>query len=232
VTISEHVGTRRPVVQTQVTVTIETATEQDHKERRASMEQQVAEAALAMVRPTTDSATRAAASNFLEEWNKTPEAWDVYSKWLASFSLESNTTELVGTQLLCLTLLQAKIRREVLQDSNNTTVLHTIYNQLLSLLQNTSTAFVRPLCVCAAALAVRCHGLQELVKECQSATSLSPLVALRMLACLPAQVEACQDLTTPQVTQVLFPYMEVVLDTCRRALASPDTMQPALEALQ
>ena len=195
-------------------------------------EQQVAEAALAMVRPTTDSATRAAASNFLEQWNKTPEAWQVYYTWLSAFSV-TNDTEAVGTQLLCLTLLQAKIRREVLQGSNNAS-LHPIQNQLLSLLQRTDAAspLLRPLCVCTAALAVRCNGSQEMISICQGATSITPLVALRILACLPAEVEARQDLTTPQVTETLYPFMEVVLDTVRRALASADTRQPALEALQ
>lgn len=190
----------------------------------------MAEAALAMVRPTTDSATRAAASNFLENWNKTPDAWDVYAKWLSAFSSEHDA-EVVGTQLLCLTLLQAKIRREVPRGTSNAS-LHAIYNQLLSLLQSTNGSMLRPLCVCTAAISTRCNGLQEMVQMCQSATSITPLVALRILACLPPEVEACQDLTTPQVTETLFPYMEVVLDTVRRALGSLDTMQPALEALQ
>lgn len=198
------------------------------------MEQQVAEAALAIVRPTTDGATRAAASNFLENWNKTGEAWVVYSKWLAAFEYQT-TSEKMGAQLLCLTLLQAKIRKQVPRGrTTNDVTLHGIYNQLLLLLQSTtaSSCLLRPLCVCTAALAVRCNGLQEMVQMCQSATLITPLVALRILECLPPEVEACQDLTTPQVTETLVPYMEVVLDTVRRALASPDTMKPALEALQ
>lgn len=193
----------------------------------------MAEAALAMVRPTTDASTRKAASNFLENWNETLEAWDVYCQWLAAFSLDANA-EVVGTQLLCLTLLQSKIRRQVPRGTSDAT-LHAISNQLLSLLQRTNgttSSLQRPLCVGTAALAVRCNGLHDMVTMCQSATVLSPLVALRILACLPEEVEACQDLTTPQVTEVLVPFMEVVLDTCRRALASPDTMHPALEALQ
>jgi hypothetical protein len=195
------------------------------------MEQQVAEAALAMVRPTTDSATRAAASNFLEQWTRTPEAWDVYGKWLHSFHTTDTSAEIVGTHLLCLTLLQAKIRREVPRGTNNAS-LHTIHNQLLTLTTDASPPILRPLCVCTAALAVRCGGLQELVSMCQSATSIKPLVSLRILACLPPEVEACQDLTTPQVTETLWPYMEVILDTVRRALAFPDTIQPALETLE
>lgn len=195
------------------------------------MEQQVAEAALAMVRPTTDAATRAAASNFLENWNQTPAAWDIYTKWLASFSMNDSIDDM-GTQLLCLTLLQAKIRREVPRGSTN--INHAIYTQLLTLLQQCNgSSLQKPLCICTAALAVRCSdSLSEIITACQSATLISPCVALKLLACIPAEVEACQDLTTPQVTEVLFPYMEVVLDTCRRALASRETMAPALEALQ
>jgi hypothetical protein len=195
------------------------------------MEQAVAEAALAMVRPTTDRATRAAASNFLEQWTRMPEAWDVYGKWLNSFHAANACAEIVGTHLLCLTLLQTKIRREVPRGTNNAS-LHTIYNQLLTLTSDASPPILRPLCVCTAALAVRCGGLRELVFMCQSATSIKPLVSLRILACLPPEVEACQDLTTPQVTETLWPYVEVILDTVRRALAFPDTIQPALEVLQ
>ena len=141
---------------------------------------------------------------------------------------------MMGTQLLCLTLLQAKIKRQIPRGTttNNSALL---YNQLLSLLQQCTNgeSLVKPLCVCTASLAVRCNALQELVTACcQSATSLSPVVALRLLASVPAEVEACQDLTTPQVTTELLPYMEVVLDTCKRALTSTETMAPALEALQ
>lgn len=197
------------------------------------MEQQVAEAALAMVRPTTDSATRGAASNFLESWNKSTDAetWQVYQKWLASFVLSSDS-EVVGTQLLCLTLLHSKIQRQVPRGTSDA-LLHSIYAQLLSLLQqctnDASSLLSKPLASCAAALAVRCNGLQELVATCQTATFCS---ALRLLASIPPEMEACNDLTTPQVTDVLVPYMEVVLDTCRRALASPDTIQSSLEALE
>ena len=197
------------------------------------MEQQVAEAALAMVRPTTDSATRAAASNFLEQWTRMP-GWNVYNKWLLSFHVNDDTlAEVVGTQLLCLTLLQAKIRREVPRGTTNNASLRTIYNQLLTLTTDASpSTMLRPLCVCTAALAVRCGDMQDLMSKCHSATSVTPLVALRILACLPPEVEACQDLTTPQVAETLWPYVEGVLDTVRRALAFSDTIQPALEALQ
>lgn len=201
------------------------------------MEQQVAEAALAMVRPTTNSETRAAASQFLEGWNQIPEAWNVYNQWLASFSVQSNDMELMGTQLLCLTLLQAKIKRQMPRGTttDNSAAL-PLYNQLLSLLQqctNGDESLVKPLCICTASLAVRCHALDELMTACQSTMSgLSPVVTLRLLASIPAQVETCQELTTPQVSAALVPYMEVVLDTCKQALTSTETMAPALEALQ
>ena len=80
------------------------------------MEDQVAQASLAMVSPTTDGATRRQASQFLEQWTKLPEAWDVYVKWLGSFrsspAIQSNGDQ-IAMQLLCLTMLQTKIRKEI-----------------------------------------------------------------------------------------------------------------------
>lgn len=235
------------------------------------MEQQVAEAALAMVRPTTDSATRSSASNFLEQWNqtRTPEAWAVYVKWLQSFHVHNNANinininpETLGMQLLCLTLLLAKIRREVpvqvqvananAKSSSLTSVdyvheqvqmqvqVAAIRNELWSFLQKSQPPLIAPLCSCVAALVARCGQVLELVELVTTSTSAStstssqsttPIIALKLLASLPPEMEACADFTTPQVTAELWPHMELVLDTVRRGLSSADTAGPALNAL-
>ena len=204
------------------------------------MEQQVAEAALAMVRPTTDSATRSAASNFLEQWNRTAEAWDVYIHWLQSFhndlalSQSSCSPETIGMQLLCLTLLLAKIRRELAKDSEDNQQMAVIRNEVwtLLLLQNIPKPVVSPLCSCIAALVARApHGqIEELVLSCSQSTNLT--IALKLLASLPPEIEACGELTTPQVTAELWSPMELALDTIRRGLGSMETARPALEALR
>ena len=80
------------------------------------MEQQVFSAASAMINPNTDSQTRSAASLFLEQWTQTTEAWNVYLAWLQSFSFSEE-----GMQLLCLTLLQSKIRRDIHRQNSNIT---------------------------------------------------------------------------------------------------------------
>ncbi|KAI2493942.1 hypothetical protein MHU86_20584 [Fragilaria crotonensis] len=212
------------------------------------MEQQVAEAALAMVRLTTDSATRSAASSFLEQWNRTPEAWTVYVKWLQSFAttfhndndVSANNNhcqrnpETMGMQLLCLTLLLAKIRREVqaatCKNSLESHQMGVIRNEVWNLLHNAPQALIAPLCSCVAALVARCGQIEELVTNCSQSTS--PVIALKLLASLPPEMEACRELTIPQVTAELWPHMELVLDTVRRGLGSADTARPALEALR
>jgi aspartate carbamoyltransferase catalytic subunit len=84
--------------------------------------QQVSHAALAMVRPHTDSQTRAAASAFLENWTRTRESWHVYGLWLRESqpsllqhasaintdSSSSSLQEAMGMVLLCLQLLKAR----------------------------------------------------------------------------------------------------------------------------
>lgn len=195
------------------------------------MEQQVAEAALAIVRPTTDSSTRSAASGFLEQWNRNPEAWGVYVKWLQSFhnDVTTNNPETMGMQLLCLTLMLAKIRRELTKDCIDIPQMAAVRNETWSLLQKVQHSAVAPLCSCIAALVARCGQVAELITTC--AQSTTPAIALKLLASLPPEMEACAELTTPQVTAELWPYMERVLDTIRRGLSSSDTARPALEAL-
>ncbi|CAB9496413.1 expressed unknown protein [Seminavis robusta] len=239
------------------------------------MEQQVAEAALAMVRSNTDAATRTAASQFLEQWTRTPEAWDIYAKWLRSFRDNHVNHDVngdaIGMQLLCLTLLQAKIRREVPRGTSPNDSLQAVRNELGSFLGGNRNiinnngaqqplqsaiheqaqlnhSVVTPLCICIAGLAARCGGVQDLISLCRlsnttqmtngssASSSSSPMIlpsnALRLLACLPPEVEACAELRSHQVTAELWPYLEPVLDTIRIALAREDTIAPALEALK
>ena len=199
------------------------------------MEQQVSEAALAMVRPTTDSTTRSEASKFLEQWTRTTEAWVVYVKWLQSFRQTGiSNAEVLGMQLLCLTLLQAKIRREVTRQGPS---LAAIRNEIWALLQEQQQSHpqrIGPLCGCMAALAARDGHLAELVQSCREGNILSPAVAMRLLANIPPEVEACGDLTTPQVTAELWPHIEGILDTVRIALLEKNevTSIPAMDALR
>ena len=240
------------------------------------MEQQVAEAAMAMVRSSTDASTRTAASQFLENWTRTPEAWDVYAKWIHSFqntttshnhhASTSNTGmdgDTMGMQLLCLTLLQAKLRREVPRGTTPNEALTAVRDELGSFLSQQqqqpalNPSIVTPLCICTAAIAARCGNLQELIAMCRlapnhnhhhhasssssssatlsSSGALLPAHALRILACIPTEVEACAELRTHEVTAELWPFLEPVLDTIRIALrnSSDDAMfAPALEALK
>ena len=227
------------------------------------MEQQVHEAALAMVRATTDRSTRSAASNFLEQWTRTPESWEVYVKWLRSFDLGGTRQsgapgvpppdEALGTQLLCLTLLVAKIRREVTRQ-NPPPAADSIRNEIWSLLSRqqqqqqqssslsspqdhstsgaTSPLLVGALCGCMAALTARDGHLAELVQTCCGGGP--SVVSLRLLANIPLEVEACGELATSEVTAELWPHIEKVLDTVRRALVANDeqTAKPAMEALR
>lgn len=236
------------------------------------MEQQVAEAAMAMVRSSTDASTRTAASQFLENWTRTPEAWGVYAKWIGSFHHNTSTNnnagvdgDTIGMQLLCLTLLQAKIRREVTRGTIPNESLTAVRDELGSFLSQQqlqhnqqqptlNQSIVTPLCLCTAAIAARCGNLQELIAMCRlspnqmnnnasSAASqvtpssvLLPAHALRILACVPLEVEACADLRTHEVTAELWPFLEPVLDNIRIALSSSSNdsviLTPALEALK
>ena len=77
------------------------------------MEQQVAQAALAMVLPTTTAAVRSQASQFLEGWTRTPDAWDIYIKWLRSFRDEVMNTMAVNSEQLGMQLLSSVQLMEV-----------------------------------------------------------------------------------------------------------------------
>jgi hypothetical protein len=224
------------------------------------MEIQVVEAALAIVRPTTDSKTRSDASSFLEYWNRSTEAWNIYVKWLQSFHRSNNDnnsadSETVGVRLLCLTLLLAKIRREVsrndLQNNNATTststattalLLASIRDEawtLLSLIappqqhdKNQNNPLLSPLCSCIAAIVIRSGNIGELVNGCSQAEPDRMMITLKLLASVPSEMEAFGELTTPQITAELWPHMELVLHTIRRGLvSSSNTLKTSLEAL-
>ena len=152
------------------------------------MEEQVAQAALALVSPTTDGTIRRQASEFLEEWTKTPESWEIYGKWLHSFSskLSSSSSPTnnnvisnddVPMQLLCLTMLQTKLRKEIPRNNPQgwhphvTLIRQELWEYLQQLSKNitinnhTTTALIAPLilptCICNAAIIVRCNILGE-----------------------------------------------------------------------
>lgn len=203
------------------------------------MEQQVAEAAKAMVHPNTNGETRAAASAFLDQFTRTPEAWSVYAAWVRSFAAQADA-ETMGMQLLCLQLLQGKIRREVPWGTSTRfpywALLQQIQAELGNFLQQgeTTSAAASSCCICLAALAVRCGGLSDLVQSCQRMTTLQPSLSLKLLAMIPLEVEACSNLRTPQVTAELWPFLELVLDFIRLALTSEsaDCVLSALETLK
>ncbi|CAJ1888117.1 unnamed protein product [Cylindrotheca closterium] len=205
------------------------------------MEDQVAQAALAMVNPTTDSATRRQASQFLEEWTQRHDAWDVYAKWLGSFrSMQEKTSDQIAMQMLCLTMLQTKLRKEI--PRNDPSKWHPsiqIVRQELweyARQQQFSTdaslsSLLTPCCICNAAVIVRCGILSDFMSHVGNTNSdLPPDAMFRLLACIPYEMEACQDLTTPQVTQELVPFLEVVLDIIRRGLEDTSTSNIQLPA--
>lgn len=203
--------------------------------RQKAMEQQVAEAALAIVRPSTPQETRNAASQFLEEWNKTPQAWAVYVKWLESFDVAETSPETTGMQLLCLTLLLAKIRRELMANNSNGCAqeMEQIRNQVGSLLKSThlspTSPLVTPLCGCMAALAARCGFVANLVSS--AGNELAPSVYLKLLGNIPPELEAT-SLQTSQITEALWPHLQPILDIVRSALMASEDKQTLMAALQ
>ena len=207
------------------------------------MEQQVVAAALAMIQPTTDSQTRSAASSFLEHWTRTPEAWEVYHSWLQSFHTSTVTTEDMGMPLLCLTLLQGKIRRDIYRTTSPSQTLLAIRQLLLELLDTSPSLLTNPLCACITAISARLGHVKEVVDMCTLSIPSTITITittrtisakqLKLLVALPTELEACGELTTPQVTAELWPHMERVLDTIRRALTMEEmTVMAALECLR
>eukprot|EP00535_Pseudo-nitzschia_heimii_P010320 CAMPEP_0197192208 /NCGR_PEP_ID=MMETSP1423-20130617/24726_1 /TAXON_ID=476441 /ORGANISM="Pseudo-nitzschia heimii, Strain UNC1101" /LENGTH=382 /DNA_ID=CAMNT_0042645051 /DNA_START=39 /DNA_END=1183 /DNA_ORIENTATION=+ len=219
------------------------------------MEREVARAALAMVKPTTDPICRREASRFLEEWTERPEALDVYTKWLASYRqqdksqtiMDENTCYQIPMQLLCLTMLQSKLRQEML---NSDTVITKTNRNSITALQMELWDYLRqepvldksllgPCCICNAITIVRSEGglkLDEFITSaCNRRLGLSPETSLRLLASIPSEMEVRQDLTTTQVRMALENHVEAALDLIRRGLSgntSTSTILPACQALQ
>jgi hypothetical protein len=226
------------------------------------MEDQVGQAALAMMSPSTDTTTRRQASQFLEDWTQTPEAWEVYAKWLHSYRIllenpandgngngngNSKRTQTpdhqIAMQLLCLTMLQTKIRKELPRQQPNAWHPHVphVRQELWEYLRQPSLSLdpslIMPCCICNAAIIVRCGLLPEFVTHANANVNasannggnqeLSPEASLRLLACIPSEMESCQDLTAQQVTEQLVPHLEPVLDTIRRGLVEPSTVLQA-----
>lgn len=192
----------------------------------------MAQAALALVSPSTDAVTRRQASQFLEEWTQLPEAWDVYAKWLASFhTLADKTSDQIAMQSLCLTMLQTKLRKEI--PRNDPSKWHPsvqiVRNELWEYArQKVDTSLIMPCCICNAAIVVRCGILEDFMAHIGSASAeLLPDMLLRLLACIPFEMEACQSLTKPQVTQELAPHLEVALDVIRRGVE--DSSNPGIQ---
>lgn len=216
------------------------------------MESEVARAALAMVQPTTDPVSRREASRFLEEWTKTPEALDVYTRWLASYRQQekpaaTNTNDYqIPMQLLCLTMLQSKLRQEMLLSTNTTSQdsLVALRMELWEYLRQQPSldrALLGPCCICNAITIVRSEGGKALTdfmsNACKDLIGLPPETTLLLLASIPSEMESRQDLTTSQVTKELQFHLEATLDLIRRGLSGGDTtttstVLPACRALK
>ncbi|KAL7564517.1 hypothetical protein ACA910_017676 [Epithemia clementina (nom. ined.)] len=234
----------------------------DHHQHQ-QQQHYVEEAALAVVHPHTDPQVRASASQFLESWTQTVGAWEVYVLWLQrplqqqqqQHEPPQTTMTLVGMQLLCLQLLQAKIRRDVPRNYNHTTttnggggpslaLLEQVHHALARILlmassgvtnniaynQNVWTPLIQPASICYAALSIRCGGVPQLVTLTTNSTihnsnnnnnnnndnncTMPPSIALGILSQVPLEMEACADLTTPQVAAELLPYLPTIQAAC------------------
>ncbi|KAL3913758.1 MAG: hypothetical protein SGILL_006366 [Bacillariaceae sp.] len=214
----------------------------------ASLEDQVAQAALCVVKANVSSEVRRQASQFLEEFTASPEAWEVYHKWLASYHrqnrdrLDCNNDQL-AMQLLCLTMLQSKIRKELRRSvAERHPSVNNVRQELweyLRQLRADDKALLNPCCLCNAAMMVRspdgmmAEFMAKLVAgvENTAAADLPRETSLRLLACIPSEMEACQDLTNAQVTAELAAHLEVVLHSIQQGLVN-NTTSTACQALK
>ena len=173
----------------------------------------VVEAATLVVQPTTNAATRAVASQFLEEWTQTAAAWDFYAPWLAATlqSARANPSH-VAVALLCLQMLQAKIRRELPSSSASTpsqTVLTNIREALSRVIfgpHQPPKALGQSACICFTALQVRTTPLSSLIPSllsmCSSGNHSTAVISasLNILGELPLELESCGTHTTTATT--------------------------------
>jgi hypothetical protein len=223
----------------------------------ATIEEEVQRAAIAVIQPTTDPATRRHASKFLEEFTRKTESLDVYVKWLTSFrqqeqSIASGATVniheyRIPMQMLCLTMLQSKLRQVLLQRSDGHTTnpnlrgIAAIRTELWEYLRQQPSldrTLVGPCCICNAIVIVRSEGaLAEFIANAgQNLLGLPQEIVLRLMSCLPAEMEARQDLTASQVREGLQFHIEAALDTIRKSLITnenrPSVVLAAYQALQ
>lgn len=209
--------------------------------------QQIANAAALVVRPETDPSTRRAASAFLETWTQSVEAWELYGPWLASFATNHHV-EHAGVELLCLQLLQAKIRRELPRGTHS----HGAFEAVRAALSQTilkcqqqqgqgAVAILQSACICLTSLEIRLGNLggfcPHVISSCSShhsdpSTALGPLTALRLLGEVPTEVERCSDLNATQITEELLPYWDRVAVILSHSLATPETCSLAAHALR
>ena len=213
---------------------------------------EVDQAAIALLDPSTDPTTRRLASQFLEHWMATESAWQGAVEWLhrscqpQATGLKIDESIRFSMTLLCLQLLQSKIRREVPLRSEPppTSVVPTnsLVMALSQLLQSESNSSVlSSACIALTALTVRCGQLSELLRICSYSLAAAfnsaprpepnnnhfpPLVALKVLSNIPQELSACA-LTTPQVTGALSPNAPAVLDSLRQSLMSSASMGSA-----
>jgi hypothetical protein len=97
-----------------------------------------------------------------------------------------------------------------------------------------------PCCICNAITIVRSEGGTKLTEFITNARNnsigLPPETTLRLLASIPSEMEARQDLTTTQVTEALQLNLEPALDLIRRGLSgdtsTTSTVLPACHALK
>eukprot|EP00536_Pseudo-nitzschia_multiseries_P011721 jgi/Psemu1/260089/estExt_Genewise1Plus.C_4120048 len=216
------------------------------------MEEQVARAALAMVQPTTDPASRREASRFLEEWTRTPDALDVYTKWLASYRQQgklgangvvSSDDCQIPMQMLCLTMLQSRLRREMRQSSstnpNGMAALRIELWEYLREQPHLNKSLIGPCCICNAITIVRSEGGTGLIEFLTNARNntigLPPETVMRLLGCIPSEIESRQDLTNGQVIEILQLHLEAALDLVAKGLSGGSDASililPACQAL-
>ncbi|KAG7350622.1 hypothetical protein IV203_009982 [Nitzschia inconspicua] len=235
------------------------------------MEEQVAQAARCIVQASVDPTMRRQASQFLEEWTQTPDAWDVYGKWLSSYrhlrlqqgsDTANNDSDSLSMQILCLTMLQSKIRKELRKSQPVSTWHPSVaavraelweYLQQLRVDSPEDRPLISPCCICNAAMIVRSSDgmmaefMNQLMMTTNSsssnnnnhhhhqgnALSLPRETALRVLAGIPVEMETCQELANTEVTAELSVHMEIVLDVVQKSLLlSQSTLLPACQVLQ
>jgi hypothetical protein len=208
-----------------------------------------------------DPTIRRQASQFLEVWTKTPKAWEVYAKWLASSrqqrvtnGFENNNQDQIAVHMLCLTMLQSKIRREIRRSQpplawnpSIAAVRVELWEYLRQLRPDSpeDRSLLTPCCICNAAMMCRSSDgmMAEFMSKMETfgndgdygnqTAMLARETTLRLLACIPGEMEACQEFTNAQVTAELAAHLEVVLATIQKGLVQQTTtLSPACQALK